>query len=509
MSDTTPPSDGAGSASQGDPESIVAPLPREPAIPPPPAQDAADQAPPQEELPTQPAEGQPQQAELPSGRAVVARYGVLRALGLFHHDLEEPLRVGTKLVVRSERGLELAEALTNVADTPGPATITREQLAEHLRIAGSEYPFYRNGRVLRLANTQDLIDDRHLAASAREEAQYCRKEIREMRLDMKVVTVEHLLGGERIIFYFCAENRVDFRELVRRLASQFRTRIEMRQVGARDEARLVGDFERCGRPCCCQSFLKDLKPVSMRMAKTQKATLDPSKISGRCGRLMCCLRYEDAGYEELRAKLPRKNSFVRTGAGVVGKVLDVQVLTQLVRLLLADGTQSVVANEEIADRNVPAPPPGTLQAPLDPHRPVAPWRAAKPKPPEDAAFPQDLAKAFEDAEPQDPVPETFEPMEADTPNETPAPVQAGQYQAAPSGGEGQGQGPPSGRRRRRRHRGRPNHGQGQGQPAQAQGGNAQPPPQTTGQSPRPPGQSPGGGGGDGGRRQRRRRRHRH
>ena len=108
-------------------------------------------------------------------------------------------------------------------------------------------------RLLRLANAQDLIDQRHLASSAHEEAQYCRKQIRELKLDMKLVTVEHLLGGERIIFYFTSENRVDFRELVRRLAGQYRTRIEMRQVGARDEARLVADYERCGRAAAARA----------------------------------------------------------------------------------------------------------------------------------------------------------------------------------------------------------------------------------------------------------------
>jgi len=178
---------------------------------------------------------------------------------------------------------------------------------------------------------------------------------------MRLVTVEHLLGGERIIFYFSSETRVDFRDLVRLLATQFRTRIEMRQVGARDEARLVADYERCGQRCCCQQFLKDLKPVSMRMAKTQKATLDPSKISGRCGRLMCCLRYEDVGYEELRKKLPRKNTWVQTAAGVVGKVVDGQIITQLVRLWLVDNTQIVVPNEEIQARDVPAPPIPTFE----------------------------------------------------------------------------------------------------------------------------------------------------
>jgi len=108
---------------------------------------------------------------------------------------------------------------------------------------------------------------------------------------MKIVAAEHLLGGERIIFYFTSETRVDFRELVRALAQEYHTRIEMRQVGARDEAKLIADYERCGRLCCCAAYMKDLKPVSMRMAKQQKATLDPTKISGRCGRLMGCRRY--------------------------------------------------------------------------------------------------------------------------------------------------------------------------------------------------------------------------
>jgi len=299
----------------------------------------------------------PEAAEEAAGEAVVARYGLLRALGLFRHDMEGPMRPGTRVVVRSERGLELAEVVSSVSDQNGPGCIERSRLEAFLLAAGAEYPFLRNGKVLRLANSQDLIDERHLEGSAREEGSYCRKAIRELNLDMKLVAVEHLLGGERIIFYFSSDSRVDFRELVRRLAAQFRTRIEMRQVGARDEAKLVGDLERCGRPCCCRSFLKYLQPISMRMAKTQKATLDPSKISGRCGRLMCCLRYEDAGYEQLRAKLPRKNTYVRTADGAVGKVTETQILAQLVRLALADNSQVVVANEEIVEQNVPPPPP--------------------------------------------------------------------------------------------------------------------------------------------------------
>jgi hypothetical protein len=146
-----------------------------------------------------------------------------------------------------------------------------------------------------------------------------------------------------------AENRVDFRDMVNRLASQFGTRIEMRQVGARDEARLVADYERCGQHCCCKNFLKVLKPVSMRQAKVQKATLDPLKISGRCGRLMCCLRYEDQTYKELKTRLPHKNTRVGTSEGP-GVVVDSKILVQLVLVRLEhDQREVAVPVEELLD----------------------------------------------------------------------------------------------------------------------------------------------------------------
>ena len=210
----------------------------------------------------------------------------------------------------------------------------------YLRANGEDYPFSRRGRVLRVANAQDLNDQQHLDRSAGEVVAYCREQIKQVGLDMKLIEVEHLLGGERIVFFFTAEHRVDFRELVRHLAGRYHTRIEMRQLGARDEARLIADYERCGRRCCCQEYLKFLKPVSMKMAKMQKATLDPTKISGRCGRLMCCLRYEDSTYDELRKRLPRKGTWVRAADGTVGRVIEGQALTQLVRVALADGTPS-------------------------------------------------------------------------------------------------------------------------------------------------------------------------
>jgi cell fate regulator YaaT (PSP1 superfamily) len=222
-----------------------------------------------------------------------------------------------------------------------------ESLRKYIADSGKDYPFSRGGKVRRQANPQDINDQHHLDKSAKDEATFCREQIKDLAINMKIVAVEHILGGERAVFYFMSEDRVDFRELVKRLARQYHTRIEMRQIGARDEARLMGDYERCGRQCCCREYLKLLKPISMRMAKVQKATLDPAKISGRCGRLMCCLRYEDKEYEELRRKLPHRSTWVRTEDGVVGKVLSTQIITQLVRLELIDKRQVAVPNEEI------------------------------------------------------------------------------------------------------------------------------------------------------------------
>jgi cell fate regulator YaaT (PSP1 superfamily) len=286
-------------------------------------------------------------------------------LGEFGLEAPTPPPVGGKVVVCSDRGVEMATVVAVLGESDSPGCLARSRLESYLQACGPEHAYHRGGRVLRLANPQDLIDQRHLESSCKQEVAYCRQLIRQSQLPMKLCAAEHLLGGERIIFYFTAEARVDFRELVRQLAGQYRTRIEMRQVGARDEARLVADYERCGQRCCCQGFMKALKPVSMRMAKTQKATLDPTKISGRCGRLMCCLRFEDAGYEELRRLLPRRNTFVRTES-VIGKVMDTQILTQLVRLLLSDHSLAVVANEDIVERDLPMPESFHLAPPPEP-----------------------------------------------------------------------------------------------------------------------------------------------
>jgi hypothetical protein len=206
------------------------------------------------------------------------------------------------------------------------------------------------------------------------------------------------MGGEMATFFFMSEARVDFRGLVKHLAGRFRTRIQMHQVGARDEARLVADYETCGQHCCCKQFLKVLKPISMGAAKMQKATLDPNKISGRCGRLKCCLRYEETTYEDLKRKLPRVGSRVKTSEGV-GFVEETMILTQLVKVRLDNTDRMVaVANEELLERDLP-------QVPREPRREIRPEPLEAPRqplPPKPAAAKPPLEDKFEDVADEQP-----------------------------------------------------------------------------------------------------------
>lgn len=361
---------------------------------------------------------QPAEADAPrhSGGKVVVRYGRMMQLGLFDHDLDTPPAPGTKLVVGTERGTELGTAVINVAGNSS-WNIEDGPLRQYIADSGKDYPFTWGGKVIRPANPQDINDQCHLDKSAIDEAGFCREQIKALSLDMRLVAVEHILGGERAVFFFMSETRVDFRELVRRLATQYNTRIEMYQIGARDEARLLADYERCGRQCCCREYLKLLKPVSMRMAKVQKATLDPAKISGRCGRLMCCLRYEDKSYEELRRKLPKRSTWVRTAAGVVGKVLEAQIITQLVRLEQVDNRQIVVSNEEIVERGMTGPP--ETPAPVKTGRPGKTGRSF-PKPVE--FEPEPLCELLYDEEPYDDSETKAETEVQTTPGQAPGAV---------------------------------------------------------------------------------------
>lgn len=278
---------------------------------------------------------------------VSVRYGRMGHLGDFmiSRGIKTPLEHGAKVVIQTDRGVEIGEPIALTCSGCKNA-VPKEDVRTYVKNSGSDFLRSRAGRVLRLATHDDLVEERHILAQKDEKMRTCRSMIARHELDMKLVDCEHVFGGERIVFYFMSDHRIDFRELVRELASEFQTRIEMRQVGARDEARLVADYETCGRECCCRNFLKTLRPVSMRNAKMQKATLDPSKVSGRCGRLKCCLRYEQETYEELNKLLPRIGEHVDTPEGP-GIVVDRQILTQLLRVEREGGQSIVIGVEQL------------------------------------------------------------------------------------------------------------------------------------------------------------------
>jgi len=292
-----------------------------------------------------------------SAQLAVVRYGYLRFIGEFEYHGDQALLPNQPVLVETDRGIELGRFLCYSSDIDRGLKVSPSQLNDYLDKSGQEYLKRNAGKLIRPANTQDLTEEHHIHADASNKKRYCLEIAERLGLKMKVVCVEHLFGGERIIFYFIAEGRIDFRELVRDLAKEYQTRIELRQIGARDEARLLADYEICGRECCCKNFLKTLRPVNMKMAKMQKATLDPSKVSGRCGRLRCCLRYEQKTYEDLLAQLPAVGSLVQTPQGV-GKVKDRMVLTQLVQVIMQDDRFVTFPVEELE----PATPGGREKA---------------------------------------------------------------------------------------------------------------------------------------------------
>ena len=226
-----------------------------------------------------------------SSKQMLVSYGRIGTLGWFEHNEAHIPKLSTYVVIKTQRGLELGKIVGVQNYRAGQFKSSPMQVEQYFCNRTKDYPLSDGGRFVRFATHEDLSEQRHLEKNAIGEAKTCQRITEELGLKMKIVEAEHLFGGERIIFYFTSENRVDFRELVRQLAKEYQTRIELRQIGSRDEARLIGDYETCGQQCCCSRFLKILEPVNMRMAKLQKATLDPSKISGHCGRLKCCLRY--------------------------------------------------------------------------------------------------------------------------------------------------------------------------------------------------------------------------
>ncbi len=236
--------------------------------------------------------------------------------------------VGSKVIVEADRGLEYGEVVSQV-----------ETIAN---ISNLEKPLRK---IIRKANPWDEKQIAKNKAKTKDLMNVCQKKIDEYRLPMKLVDAEYSFDRSKIVFYFTSENRVDFRMLVKNLASIFRVRIELRQIGVRDEARMLGGCGPCGRTLCCMSFLKDFDPVTIKMAKMQNLPLNPSKISGLCGRLMCCLGYENRCYQEACRGLPKVGKEIKTEHGK-GKVIAVNPLKRTVTVNLGEGKVKDIVIEE-------------------------------------------------------------------------------------------------------------------------------------------------------------------
>ena len=241
------------------------------------------------------------------------------------------LKQGDHVIIDTARGPEFGICASGVHSVP------QSEVVSPLR------------SVLRIATAQDEKVMAENRAKEKKAQEVCLEKIAEHNLDMQLVSAECAFDGSKILFFFTADERVDFRELVKNLAAIFHTRIELRQIGVRDKAKMVGGLGICGRPFCCATFLDDFQPVSIKMAKTQNLSLNPTKISGTCGRLMCCLKYEQDAYEDLLRSAPKAESFVDTPDGR-GTVVEVDLLRQRVKVRLEDQPETIVVhpNAEIA-----------------------------------------------------------------------------------------------------------------------------------------------------------------
>ncbi len=243
---------------------------------------------------------------------------------------ELPLRSGDRCVVETSRGVECGQV------SFGPMEVDDSKVVQPLRT------------VIRKATDKDLEQYAANRIKEQEAIRICKEKIRLREIDMKLIDVEYTLDGSKILFYFTADGRVDFRELVRDLATVFKTRIELRQIGVRDEAKMMGGLGICGRPVCCNSYMSDFHPVSIKMAKEQDLSLNPTKISGTCGRLMCCLKYETAAYEDLLSRVPKVGTTVDTDCGR-GVVAETNLLKEKVKVRIDGKTDSDLIEFDAAD----------------------------------------------------------------------------------------------------------------------------------------------------------------
>ena len=244
---------------------------------------------------------------------------------------------GDAVIVETVRGLEYGEVVTGVKE------VSDDAITPPLK------------KVIRIATAEDAQHNAENRAREKDAIAICQKKIAEHKLQMKLVGCEYTFDNSKILFYFTSDKRVDFRVLVKDLAAQFHTRIELRQIGVRDEAKMMGGLGMCGRPVCCASFLGDFQPVSIKMAKEQNLSLNPTKISGVCGRLMCCLKYEEDHYEGTRKRMPRVGRDVMTPDGV-GTVVDLNILKETVRVRIPKGDSYEQKDYPLADVQRLSPP---------------------------------------------------------------------------------------------------------------------------------------------------------
>ena len=307
---------------------------------------------------------------------------------------------GEQVIIETSRGTEFGQCVE------GNRLIDEMELVSPLR------------PVVRKASKEDLLTVEKNHEKEKKAFDICQKKIAEHGLDMKLVEVEYNFDGSKILFFFTSEGRVDFRNLVRDLASVFHTRIELRQIGVRDEAKMLGGLGVCGRPYCCNAFLEDFHPVSIKMAKTQNLSLNPTKISGACGRLMCCLKYEQDAYEDLVKRVPKQESLVETPDGV-GTVTYVHLLREKVKVRLDNDPE----NPQIYDcadikviRSGKGKRPEGYELPEREERPQrtlrqsAP-RAEQPRQESRTAKFERPARPEKPAKPVEPKPEKAEPVE--------------------------------------------------------------------------------------------------
>lgn len=226
------------------------------------------------------------------------------------------IKSGDHVIVETARGVEYGHVVL------GNREVDESKVVQPLK------------SVIRMVTKEDEIREENNRKKEKEAFKICQEKIRKHNLEMKLIDVEYTFDNNKILFYFTADGRIDFRELVKNLASVFKTRIELRQVGVRDETKIVGGIGICGRPLCCHSYLSEFIPVSIKMAKEQNLSLNPTKISGVCGRLMCCLKNEEETYEYLNSKLPNIGDYVNTDDGLKGEVHSVNVLRQTVKVIV-------------------------------------------------------------------------------------------------------------------------------------------------------------------------------